>query len=74
MRRDVTCLSLHCPYGKINRLLRTSNLPHFPLVDNLTNMVLIGSVHRRVLRALAAEQVEALLQLHLSEEEVPSFA
>eukprot|EP00045_Choanoeca_perplexa_P018311 m.286664 g.286664 ORF g.286664 m.286664 type:complete len:779 (+) comp17779_c0_seq1:8056-10392(+) len=70
MRRDVTCLSLHCPYGKISRLLRSSSLAHFPLVDNLTNMVLIGSVHRRVLRALAADQVESLLQLQLPDDEL----
>eukprot|EP00730_Choanoeca_flexa_P001429 TRINITY_DN10630_c0_g1_i1.p1 TRINITY_DN10630_c0_g1~~TRINITY_DN10630_c0_g1_i1.p1 ORF type:complete len:751 (+),score=112.75 TRINITY_DN10630_c0_g1_i1:118-2370(+) len=70
MRRDATCLSLHCSYGKINRLLRNSHLPHFPLVDNLTNMALIGSVHRRVLRELLTDQVDALMAKQLSPDEL----
>ena len=39
MNKDLQYLTLHCSYARINRLLKRSRLPFFPLVDSVRTCV-----------------------------------
>ncbi|EDV24250.1 uncharacterized protein TRIADDRAFT_26270, partial [Trichoplax adhaerens] len=62
MRTDIKYLSYKSSYEDLDKLLETTKLKSFPLVESADSMVLLGSLQRKQLEGLLARYINKVAQ------------
>ena len=64
MRTHVPSITTHSSYRDLKYLISSSNLPSYPVIDNLSSRFLIGSVKRSLLEDIYAQHLNKFKEIY----------